>query len=276
MASNLRNASSSIFALTRGLSRAASYSKIQSSPWKSYHGSIRPFTFLSKYAMANSTVKPQVDINSCTKCCVHTEGDKEMVNFLQQEIDNEKQPSTLRFPGFDVETNNAHVVLTKEESGEKIAVRWNVNASVDELPTELEEEEGEMASCPNFTVYISKDGGATSLALHCGFPNSGLDDEYMQEAQGGDQQRAHVEFVEVSITKGMGENADMSADLSDSKTYTLDARVLDPNLYQMFLHMMAERNLGEKFMEDLQDFSTEYEQQLYVSFLKKLQSWASK
>jgi len=270
MASKLRN----VLPLTRSVSNAFRYSKVQSSPWKSHNGSIRPFTFLSKYAVVNSTVKPELDMNSCTKCGMHTEGDREMVDFLQQEIDNEKQPSSLRFPGFDVETNNAHVVLTKEESGEKIAVRWNVNASVDELPTANEEEEGEMASCPNFTVYISKDGGATSLALHCGFPNADLDDEYRSES--GDQQRPHVEFVEVSIIKGMGENADMSADLSDSKTYTLDARVLDPNLYQMFLHMMAERNLGEKFMEDLQDFSTEYEQQLYVSFLKKLQSWAKK
>lgn len=106
-------------------------------------------------------------------------GEKELVEFLTEEILAEKKvqksatiPSEL--DGFKVKLDRAEVELSKQNAGEKILVKFNVNHTVDaEESPEIEEdaegkaELGEMKSKPTFEVDIVR--GESTLSFTCSF-----------------------------------------------------------------------------------------------------------
>lgn len=59
----------------------------------------------------------------------------------------------------------------------------------------------------------------------------------------------------------------------DENVYTADCSVLDENLYDLLLNLLDERGIGEKFANELAEFSTSYEHQQYISLLEKLQKF---
>lgn len=81
-------------------------------------------------------------------------------------------PSDL--DGFKVKLDRAEVELSKQNAGEKILVKFNVNHTVDseespeiEEDTEGKAELGEMKSKPTFEVDIVR--GGTTLSFTCSF-----------------------------------------------------------------------------------------------------------
>lgn len=202
-------------------------------------------------------------------------GDTEMSDFLQSEIQAEKESlkatgKAVQVKGFDVETSDADVTFKKKFGSEDIKVTLNVNHAVDaeqDEDVELKREDGpgltKMVCKPNFHVEILKNG--YTLGFNCAMSH----DEDMDEEDGGAaDQGAETEpyedkfnIEEFSIYKG---------EFKDS-TYVISGEVMDGNFYDNLMNMLDERGINSDFVTEVTDFSTLYEQKLYVNLLEHLQ-----
>ncbi|RZF37806.1 hypothetical protein LSTR_LSTR007168 [Laodelphax striatellus] len=121
-------------------------------------------------------------------CCRknHTSGEKELADFLKEEIAQEKKllkSNTLpsEVCGFKVQLDGSEVTLTKTVGDETIEVMFCVNHSVDAeaepeiAPTMDKPEFGEMVSKPEFEVEIRR--GKETLGMTCTFIQSGAQSE---------------------------------------------------------------------------------------------------
>ncbi|XP_070571827.1 complement component 1 Q subcomponent-binding protein, mitochondrial-like [Ptychodera flava] len=200
----------------------------------------------------------------CSCCGLHTEGDKELAKYLQEEIQMEKDSHEKlpKLEGYDVSMDGANAQLTKSDSGEIVKVSFNVNHSVEfeANPEKEEEDSGAMRSYPNFQVEISKSGKPT-VAVRCRFINDEVDDEEPQE--GSEEDLFLID--EVVIHEGD----------TNEKTYIMGSEVMDGELYDMMMNMLDERGINNNFAEKLSDFASSMEHSLYISFLEKLKSIAS-
>lgn len=104
----------------------------------------------------------------------HSTGEKELVEFLTDEIKVEKstqKPIPTEIDGFKIVLNGSDVELTKQNDKEKIQVNFNINHTVDVADErELESDEkvmAEMKSTPNFEVDIIR--GGKTLSFTCSF-----------------------------------------------------------------------------------------------------------
>jgi len=57
------------------------------------------------------------------------------------------------------------------------------------------------------------------------------------------------------------------------ETYAVAGDILDGYLYDLFMNMLEERGINNEFVEKLSEFSTDYEHDLYVDMLRKLQTF---
>ncbi|XP_022184003.2 complement component 1 Q subcomponent-binding protein, mitochondrial isoform X1 [Nilaparvata lugens] len=116
----------------------------------------------------------------------HTSGEKELADFLKEEIAQEKKllkSNTLpsEVCGFKVQLDGSEVTLTKTVGEETIEVMFCVNHSVDAesepeiAPTMDKPEFGEMVSKPEFEVEIRR--GKETLGMTCSFIQSGAQTE---------------------------------------------------------------------------------------------------
>lgn len=208
----------------------------------------------------------------CQTCSLHTEGDKELTEFLTDEIamevENHKQSKPLRsIRGFEAKHDGAEVSFTKSNNGELITIRFNVNGSIDndanyemqEVPDQEKPEQ--MLSKPSFTVEIDK-GTGQSLMLACSFPSA--------ELIGDGQENAEpdvIEIDELSIAK--------SGEEVDDNVYAMSGSIMDGNLYDMLLNMLEERGIDENVINELVDYSTTYEHKCYVDLLKQLKDFVA-
>merc|ERR1712004_924812 len=227
-------------------------------PSCNYHAVNRPLTLSKK----------------CGCCGLHTEGDREIVQFLDEEIKLEKSaekgPGQVpTFRGFDVSTDGAEVSISKQADGETLTIKWNVNDSVadDEDPMieeaeQAQEEDDQIASKPMFTIFVNKSGSGHSLALQCGFPQ--------QEMPSHDGEPNIVDPLEIH------EVAMVSGDDWNDKTYSVMGTVMDGDLYALLMNTLEDRGINQEFMNSLLDFSTHYEHKQYISFLQTLQEFARK
>lgn len=211
---------------------------------------------------------------------IHTPGDKELEEFLKEEIQMEKKQgkSAGKLPkikGFEItKTDGPNVVLSKNFENEIVTVKFNVNDSIDDsmldMP-EAEQPEAEQApdakimSKPAFVVEVSK-GGNKKLAMHCAFPAS---DEYPSAAEHepGDPYEDLIEIQAVALLNNSEEWTD--------DVYSLSASVMDGNLYDMLLKLLEERGIDGDFVDQLTDFSTSYEHSKYVDTLEQLHSFVA-
>jgi len=103
------------------------------------------------------------------------------------------------------------------------------------------------------------------LALQCQFPQG--DDSDAPEQQ-EERYEDVIEITEVGMLPGK-----LGEDWSE-KHYAVSGAILDGNLYNMMLTYLEERGVDGNFVNDLRQFSTEYEHKKYVDFLEKLKSFA--
>ncbi|XP_004267049.1 complement component 1 Q subcomponent-binding protein, mitochondrial [Orcinus orca] len=204
---------------------------------------------------------------------LHTEGDKAFVEFLNDEIKEEKKIQKYKsLPkmsgGWALEVNGTEAKLVQKVAGERVTVTFNINNSIppaydgEEGPSEgqkVEEQEPELTSTPNFVVEVVKDGSNKALVLDCHFP----EDEIGQEEE---DQSDIFSIKEVSF-QSTGDS-----DWKDTN-YTLSTDSLDWGLYDHLMDFLADRGVDNTFADELVELSTALEHQEYITFLEDLKGF---
>ena len=194
---------------------------------------------------------------------------KELTSFLNQEIQLEKEArkhkDLPKVAGFETKTDGPNVTLTKQHNGEEISVTFNVNGALNntyDQALDAEKPEGqtepEMKARPMFTIDIKKSGQV--LSFSCEF----LPEEE-PAAEGATPAAEDFQINEFAIHSGdWNENV-----------YTADCTVLDGQLYDILLNLLDERGIGEKFANELAEFTTAYEHSQYIGLLEKLKNFSA-
>lgn len=193
---------------------------------------------------------------------MHTRGDRELVEFLQEEIVAEKKalvstavPSHL--DDFAVSATKAEIKLTKSFHDEDITITLNVNHTVDnEAPTELSGDQdqpdtGELKCRPSFEIDMKV--GGQILSFTCSFTGP---------VEGGEQEDV---FGVNEITMYEGEWGE--------EVYCVSGDILDGMMYDLLMNMLEERGITNEFAEQLSSLCSNYEHSQYVSLLQKMQDF---
>uniref|UniRef100_A0A182JIH8 Uncharacterized protein n=1 Tax=Anopheles atroparvus TaxID=41427 RepID=A0A182JIH8_ANOAO len=190
---------------------------------------------------------------------IHTKGERELVEFLAEEIVAEKKASpTTNIPqslnGFNITFNKAEVELTKSSEREKVTISFNVNHTVDmdgeeADATENKPEISAMKSRPQFEVDITR--GGTTLSFTCSYlPGEAQEGEY-NDVFGID---------EVTIYQGEWKD----------EVYAVAGDVLDGYLYDLLMNFLEEKGVSNEFAEKMSDFASSYEHAKYVELLEAI------
>lgn len=206
---------------------------------------------------------------SCGCGGLHTEGDKAFVDFLADEIKEErkiKKSSTLpkMSGGWELEMNGTEAKLVRTVSGEKVTVTFNVNNSIPpnfeeeaEQGQKSEENEPEITSTPNFVVEVTKQASKNSLVFDCHYP-----EDEVSHAEGEEESDIFA-IREVSF------QPEGDADWKET-AYTLNTDSLDWALYDHLMDFLADRGVDNTFADELIELSTAMEHQEYIKFLEDL------
>lgn len=268
-------AGSIVTGFCRSLSRSAR-SGIVPSILKAANTDVVSTKAVSSLAAASTTgrrhiLKPSPVLRgvSCTYSQAITKGDKELAEFLLEEIEAEKkarkaaQPPTLE--GFDVHADGAEVTLTRKFNEETVTVHLNVNHSVDaedaedfNATSDKVSEAGEMRSKPNFNVEIEQNG--KKLYFSCTFAEGGTPEDQSQ-----DSYNDVFSITEFSIYEG---------DWKES-VYTVSGDIMDGYLYDLLMNMLEERGISNEFADQLVNYCTSYEHGLYIELLEKLKAYVT-
>uniref|UniRef100_A0A2M4BWY1 Putative complement component 1 n=1 Tax=Anopheles marajoara TaxID=58244 RepID=A0A2M4BWY1_9DIPT len=188
---------------------------------------------------------------------IHTKGERELVEFLAEEIVAEKKSGTsatipTSINGYKISCDKAEVELTKSSDREKITISFNVNHTVDMEGEEADSGENKqefsaMKSRPQFEIDIVR--GDTTLSFTCSYlPGEAQEGEY-NDVFGID---------EVTIYKG---------EWSD-KVYAVAGDVLDGYLYDLLMNFLEEKGISNEFAEKMSEFASAYEHSKYVELLE--------
>ncbi|XP_055970930.1 complement component 1 Q subcomponent-binding protein, mitochondrial [Sorex fumeus] len=238
---------------------------------------VRPFGLLS--VRAGSVRRPGLlqPPGPCGCGCgcgsLHTEGDKAFVEFLNDEIKEEKKIQKHKsLPkmsgGWELEVNGTEAKLVRKVAGEKITVTFNINNSIpptfdgEEEPSQgqkAEEQEPELTSTPNFVVEVTKNDGKKALVLDCHYP----EDEVGQE----EEDESDIFSIREVSFQATGES-----EWKDTN-YTLNTDSLDWALYDHLMDFLADRGVDNTFADELVELSTALEHQEYISFLEDLKGF---
>lgn len=203
--------------------------------------------------------------NRCSCGCtgfkyIHTKGERELVEFLTDEIVAEKKTQKKKnipteVDGFKVKLNGADVEFTKHTDKEKIVISFNVNHTVDaeeeaEVDPSAEKPEfAEMRSKPQFEVDIVK--GSQTLSFTCSFLQSDAQEGEYNDVFGID---------EITVYENEWNNT----------MYAVAGDVLDGYLYDLLMNYLEEKGISNDFAEKISDFSTAYEHSAYIQLLESI------
>ncbi|XP_006621860.1 complement component 1 Q subcomponent-binding protein, mitochondrial [Apis dorsata] len=203
-------------------------------------------------------------------CCrnSHSKAEKELVEFLAEEIIAEKKAQKLKtipteLDGFKVSLDGADVNLEKKQDNEIIRISFNINHTVDsesEPNIEMTNDNpdiGDMKSKPSFTIDIIR--GNQTLGFTCSFNNE-------PGASGANESYNDIFGID-EITLYTGEHTD--------KVYAVAGEIIDGYLYDLLMNYLEEKGVSNEFAEKLIDLSTSYEHTAYVSLLEGLSKFTS-
>lgn len=225
----------------------------------------RTLGYLSKEFKVRESLLDQSSFYCSCGCSghrIHTKGERELVEFLTEEIVAEKKAQKVKtiptqIDGFNVKLNGADVELSRETKTEKIVISFNVNHTVDtdedpDIDPNAEKSDlGEMKSKPTFEVDIVK--GKKTLSFTCSF---------LQGGSTTDQEGYNDVFGIDEITLFEGEWND--------KCYAVAGDVLDGYLYDLLMNILEEKGISNEFAEKLSDFATAYEHSSYIRMLEEV------
>nr|AEL12452.1 C1q-binding protein [Hirudo medicinalis] len=198
-----------------------------------------------------------------------TKVEKDLAKFLDEEMKNEEElvdDVPQKIGEYKVQNlNDANPELTRTFRNEVITVSININGS---LVTEgqmegeqnqeeaNEEEQGDLVSKPTFTVEINK-GADRNLFIEMTY-------------LGGDDITPEGRTYDIQMFALVKNGERLTAN-----DYLCDVDVMDENLYGYLMEMLEERGIDQKFVEELQEWSTNYEKSKYIQVLKDLRSFVS-
>lgn len=210
---------------------------------------------------------------------IHTNVDRDLVTFLDSEIQAEKEQTKLPkngpgVPGFNVTMKGSTVTLVKKVDTETITVILNVNGSVDtDGPSEEELEMGqaqaqenppvgEMKARPDFVVQISKPDGKI-LAFNCRlYAESELPDDQP------DADKFEIEGFALLNAEDVDEDGDW-----DENLYVGDAGIVDGQMYDLLMNYLDSRGIGNEFVDNLVEYATYYEHTRFVDLLSGIKAF---
>lgn len=220
-------------------------------------------------SLTTRVIKVHNELCECSGCrASHTKAEKELVEFLAEEIVAEKKAQKLKtipteLEGFKVSLDGAEVSLVKKDGDETITISFNINHTVDaDAEPEIDPQDdkpdiGEMRSKPNFEIDIVR--GKQTLAFTCSFNSepgaSGADDNY-NDIFGID---------EITLYEGQ---------FSD-KVYAVSGEVIDGYLYDLLMNYLEEKGISNEFSEKMMELSTSYEHTAYISLLEGLSKFTT-
>ncbi|XP_064460158.1 complement component 1 Q subcomponent-binding protein, mitochondrial-like [Ornithodoros turicata] len=259
--------------VSRVLSRSSRYNSLLNviNVGKNELVTVKPLSSYASAARSRHLLKPSSTLKTVTCSCSQaiTKGDKELAEFLLEEIDAEKKArkgSQLpKLEGFDVKADGAELTLTKKFNSETVTVRLNVNHSVDAEDAEnftpssdKVPEAGEMKSKPSFNVEIEQNG--KKLYFSCTFTEGGAPEDQSQ-----DSYNDAFSVAEFAIYEGDWKDA----------VYTVSGDIMDGYLYDLLMNMLEERGISNEFADQLVEFCTTYEHGLYIELLEKLRAYVT-
>lgn len=228
----------------------------------------RTFWHMSKPEIVSGTSiitlkKPSLTCNcGCGAHHLHTKGEQELAEFLNEEIAAEKNSQKgklipTEIDGFKVTLNGADVELTKQTDKEKIQISFNINHTVDtdddgddfDATNANEKSMAEMKSTPNFEVDITRAG--KTLSFTCSFLKGIPSEEEYNDVFGID---------EVTMYEGQW----------TEKNYAVSGDVLDGYFYDLLMNLLEEKGISNEFATKLSTISTNYEHATYVGLLESL------
>ncbi|KAL7634127.1 UNVERIFIED_CONTAM: hypothetical protein RMT77_015455 [Armadillidium vulgare] len=245
-----------------GISSAHNLSKNIGSQWSAVPFS-RSLAFLSTPLRMNSN--NQMKHTSLCSCgCgihgMHTKGDKELAEFLREEITAEKK-NVLSLPSalgeFTIKRDHAELTLSKNFNDEVVSVSLNVNHTVGSNPSVEEEQDDKLTSKPDFEVDVKI--GSKILSFSCQYTPE-------ENIEGGDVVDDKFGISEITIYDGEWEE----------KNYCVSGDILDGVMYDLLMNYLDERGVNNDFIEKLGGICTNYEHSLYVNMLEKLENFVKR
>ena len=194
-----------------------------------------------------------------------THADDSMTKGLRKEIESEKkylQKDKSYFDAWEMTKTGTDVKMTKTFQSETIGVMFNVNNSLvdNDMFDEFEDEEYNgppMSSRPSFIVEIAKPSGM-KMAIGCNVEPNKESFDQIEEMQEREEVNAGFEINSVQVYK-------------DERLPTnYVCQEIDLQLYYILLDVLIERKIDSQFVDELIDFCTNYEHQLYVDFLQEM------
>merc|ERR1719430_277689 len=198
--------------------------------------------------------------------CVQSTGDKELLDFLAEEIAAETKQAkadklSSRIGDFDVKLEQAEVTLTRKFNNETVTVTLNVNHSVDSDPEaeDLTETQGseQLKARPTFHVDLKK--GNRSVSFTCSYTESGVVE------QQGQEYNDNFSIDEVVMFEGE----------HHEKNFAVSGEILDGVLYDLLMNMLEERGVSNEFAAQLSEFCTGYEHKCYIAMLEGLRGFVN-
>ncbi|XP_022920012.1 complement component 1 Q subcomponent-binding protein, mitochondrial isoform X2 [Onthophagus taurus] len=215
--------------------------------------------------VSSTVLKSPSEICSCGcgKHHVHSKAEKELVEFLTEEILAERKAQKVKaipteIDGFKATLNGSEITLTKQADKETVKITFNVNHTVDTdgepevMPNMDKAEIGELKSKPSFKIDLIR--GDVTVCLVCSFigPNEQEEDDIFG-------------IDEVSIYSGSW----------NEQVYAVSGEVIDSYLYDLLMNYLEEKGISNEFVEKLSDYSTAYEHSAYIGLLEGLSKFAS-
>jgi len=215
---------------------------------------------------------------------LHTEGDRELSEFLKEEISQEMElkKKVPKIANFSMRMDGTIVTLNKTQDHETVVVSFDVNkslimpafneedeaASYEEHGHEEEEEEGasDLISFPQFTVTITKTPSGKALLFNCSCKTGSDDDDV-----GIDDEDEDDEEDMLSIDSVQAYDAQ---EMDVEKVYEAETDHMDGHLYELLHNTLVERGITDEFVTEVIALSTAVEHGHYIAFLKNLNKFA--
>nr|BAN20621.1 complement component [Riptortus pedestris] len=199
-----------------------------------------------------------------------TQGEKELAEFLDQEIAAERKLQKIKkipteVDGYKVKLDGSEVTLIKVNGDETIEINFNINHTVDTDPVEPDIEPtmdkpelGEMKSRPTFEVEIRRGGKTLGFTCSTVSPshNQGQQDESYNDL-----------FMIDEVVMYDGEWKDSN--------YSVSGEVLDGTLYDLFMNLLEDKGINNEFVDKVIEISTAYEHDNYVRMLEDIQRFVT-
>jgi len=215
---------------------------------------------------------------------LHTEGDRELSEFLKEEISQEMElkKKVPKIANFTMRMEGTIVTLNKTQDHETVVVSFDVNKSLimpafneeDEAASyeehgheEAEEGASDLISFPQFTVTITKTPSNKALLFNCSCKTGSDDDDV--DIDEDDEDDDEEDMLNIDSVQAYD-----AQEMDVAKVYEAETDHMDGHLYELLHNTLVERGITDEFVTELIALSTAVEHGHYIAFLKNLNKFA--